>query len=207
MAALIEVHYLPSLEYFCCLMSRGKIRLEAHEHFVKQTYRNRCYIRGANNVQMLNIPVVKGRSKTSIRDLQTDNRQPWQKLHWRSLKSAYGNAPFFVFYEPQLQKHFSRNVKYLVDFTYPLLTLCLEWIGIQPDMSWTTMYEKTPSSTISDLRSVISAKTHYSERPFYEPVSYPQVFGKNFVPNLSIVDLLSCEGPNAASVLKRSARV
>ena len=207
MTALIELHYLPSLEYFCCLLPYKQIRLEGCEHFIKQTYRSRCYIQGANNVQMLNIPVVRGRSKTLIRDLQTDNRQPWMKLHWRSLKSAYGNAPFFEFYEPRLHKHFSRQEKFLVDFTLPLLTLCLEWLNIQPDIVWTDMYEKEPSEGISDLRSVISAKSHYSERTFYQPEPYPQVFGKNFAPNLSIVDLLSCEGPNAASVLRRCARV
>ena len=207
MTALIELHYLPSLEYFCCLLPYEQIKLEGHEHFIKQTFRNRCYIQGANNVQMLNIPVVRGRSKTLMKDLKTDNRQTWRQQHRRSLKSAYGNAPFFEFYEPQLHRHYSKEAKFLVDFTLPLLTLCLEWVNIQPDIVWTGMYEKNPSEAISDLRSVISAKTHYTERPFYQPEPYPQVFGKNFAPNLSIVDLLSCEGPNAASVLRRSAGV
>ncbi|MEJ2003764.1 MAG: WbqC family protein [Cyclobacteriaceae bacterium] len=207
MTALIEVHYLPSLEYFCSLMSFAHVKLEAHEHFIKQTYRNRCYIRGANNIQMLNIPVEKGRSKTPIRDLKTDNRQSWRKHHWRSLKSAYGNAPFFEFFEPHLQQHFKKEVVFLVDFTYPLLTLCLDWLGISTTLSWTDMYENQPDRDVLDLRSVINAKSDYSERSFYTPVPYPQVFGKNFAPNLSIVDLLSCEGPNAVSILKRSAVV
>ena len=207
MAALIELHYLPSLEYFCCLMTHERVILEGHEHFLKQTYRNRCYILGANQVQMLNIPVVKGRSKTIIRDLQTDNRQSWQRQHWRSLNSAYGNAPFFEYFAPELERQICRPVRFLVDYTYPLLTLCLNWLGLKHIvLEWSMMYENEENTAYSDLRSVIDAKSDFRNRSLYEPVTYPQVFGKNFVPNLSIVDLLFCEGPNAPLILKSSSR-
>ncbi len=207
MKALIELHYLPSLEYFCCLLQHDGIILERHEHFTKQTYRSRSYILGGNNVQMLNIPVAKGKSKTPVKDLRTDTRQPWKKQHWKSIRSAYGNAPFFEFYAPELEQMFQKQTDFLIDFTYPLLTLCLKWLGTDIMLDWSEMYENEPKSSVIDLRSVIEPKSGFENRAFYTPVSYMQVFGKNFVPNLSIVDLLSCEGPNALSVLKSSAGV
>jgi hypothetical protein len=69
------------------------------------------------------------------------------------------------------------------------------------------MYEKHPNRSYEDLRSEIDPKTDYTLRTNYQAVPYPQVFGKNFDANLSIIDLLSCEGPNALSVLRRSATV
>lgn len=206
MEALVEAHYLPCIEYFCMLLDKDKIWLEQYEHFNKQTYRNRCYIRGANRVQDLRIPVRKGKSKTLIRDLTVDPDQAWQKNHWRSIVSAYGKAPFFEHYADELERVFRQKDRFLMDYTLPLLTLCLQWLEMPVDIELTSTYVHPGESSIPDLRNQILPKEVYAGRPFYQPVAYPQVFGKDFAENLSIIDLIACEGPNARSVLNSSRK-
>ena len=65
-------------------------------------------------------------------------------------------------------------------------------------------YVKTPEQNVKDLRSVIQAKKAYSVRALYNPTAYHQVFGNMFVPNLSLIDLLFCEGPNAGRLIRTS---
>lgn len=203
---LIELQYLPPLEYFAALMQAERVILEGDEHFMKQTYRNRCYIQNASGKLMLTIPVVRGRSKTKIRELRLDNRQPWARNHWRAIRSSYGNAPFFAYYAPYFEPVFEDPGEMIWDFNKKLLTLCLNLLDMQVDLSESRHFENDPGNGITDLRSTIHPKKERAENSFYEPKSYVQVFGPNFVPNLSIMDLLCCEGPNAKAVLLDSKR-
>ena len=91
----LDLQYLPSLEYFAALLKYDYVYLEANEHYQKQSYRNRCYIRAANKVDLLSVPVLDGRRKVLIRDIRIDYQQGWLKDHWRAITSAYGKTPYF----------------------------------------------------------------------------------------------------------------
>ena len=69
-SALVELQYLPSLEYFCALQQFDAIELEGWEHYVKQSYRNRCYINTAQGVEMLIVPLTAKHGKTLIKDVR-----------------------------------------------------------------------------------------------------------------------------------------
>lgn len=203
--ALIDLQYLPSLEYFTALLRYEKIIFEMEENFVKQTYRNRCHILTANKVDKLSVPVIGGNKKIKIKDLKIDYSQKWQKDHWRAIKSAYGRAPFFEFFSEYFQPFFFLEEKFLTDFNLGLLTTCLKLLQTDINFSMSTFYQKEPEGDqIDDLRSVVHPKKDYMKNSLYSPVPYPQVFGKNFVANMSIIDLLFCEGPNAKMVVTKS---
>ncbi|MTI19478.1 hypothetical protein E1176_00440, partial [Fulvivirga sp. RKSG066] len=144
-AALVDLHYLPSLEYFALLNSYEHIVFEAEEHFEKQSFRNRCNILAANKVEKLSVPVIGGRKKVKIKEIQIDHTQRWQKDHWRAIQSAYGRAPFFEFFAEYFEPFFQKQEKYLFDFNYKLLTLCLKLSQIKVDYTFTETYEKSPS--------------------------------------------------------------
>ncbi|MEQ8925806.1 MAG: WbqC family protein [Fulvivirga sp.] len=203
---LIESQYLPPIEFFCLIHQYNDLHLEVHENFQKQTYRNRCYILGANNIQCLTVPVIKANSKQSITDLKIDYSRPWQKEHWRSIKSAYGKSPFFEFFEPHFKDTFLTPPKKLLDLNSQLLTICLKLLGLKITISSTTDYVKTPKKGILDARSLINPKEDFSKRSIYMPEKYLQVFGKDFVPNLSVIDLLMNEGPNSLNLVTKSIR-
>ena len=204
MTALIELHFLPSLEYFCALQKFDQIVLEKHEHYVKQSYRNRYYINTSQGVGMLTIPLTEKRGKVSIKDVRIDYSSKWQNNQWRTLQSAYKNAPFFEHYEEDLHNQINHGHPFLFDLNRSLLSFCLKSLKSNVILSESVEYEEKPDPTIQDLRSVIQAKKPYSERSIYKPIPYQQVFGNMFVPNLSLIDLLFCQGPDARRLIQAS---
>jgi hypothetical protein len=202
--ALIDLHYLPSIEYFVCLQQYDQVILEAHEHYEKQTYRNRCHILTANKVAALSVPVIGGNKKVPFKELKIDYQQKWVNNHWRAIASAYGKSPFFEYYQDYFKAAYDKKVRYLIDLNLEFLSLCLNFLQVNINWQLSERYEANPAPWVDDLRSHIHPKSSFEAREFYTPYSYPQLFGKNFVANLSIVDLLFCEGSGAAYTLQQS---
>lgn len=188
------------------LMQFGGARLEAQEHYQKQSYRNRCYVLTANKVDVLTVPVQRGTHHVPMRDLQIDNSQAWQAHHWRCLRSSYGKAPFYEYYAPELEPVYQKNWTFLVDLTHELLTICLKLLGTKFSISLTDCYDKQPPVGLFDARSRVNLRNGPESYIFHRPVVYQQNFGQDFVPNLSIIDLLFCQGPAASDVLKAGLR-
>ena len=206
MSVLIDLHFLSSLEYFCALLPFETVVLEKHEHFNKQSFRNRCYVLAANGVERLSIPVTEKHGKVMITDVKIDYTYRWQTNLWRTLESAYANAPFFEYYKDDLHKEIFLNQKFLYDLNFHLLSMCLRWLKWNKSIAESIGYEKKILSSCLDLRGLISAKKDFSERGYYHPQPYQQVFGSTFVPNLSLIDVIFCEGPQAANLVARSQK-
>ena len=201
---LIDVHYLPCIAWFSAIRSSQQIVVEKFEHYQKQSFRNRCYVRGPNQVETLIVP-VRGSSQSAISEIKLDYSQKWLNNHWRTLQSGYGRAPFFEYYAPDLHEILFRKQSFLYDLNLEIMTLCLKWLEISTSISETSVYEKTPASGINDLRGVLNLKKADSCNRFYKSVEYPQVFGSKFVPNLSLIDLIFCQGPGAWDIVQASA--
>ncbi len=201
MKVLIELQYLPSVAYFSLLAHADEVLLELSENFEKQSYRNRCHIIGANKVQSLSVPVHHAGRKISIQNLEIDYKQKWKNNHWRAIQSAYGKAPFFDFYAEYLRAEINKEYLYLSELNQALLTLCLKLLKLDVSITETEQYVKMPSEGIMDLRSQIHPKKSIDNLTWFKPQYYQQVFGKDFVPNMSIIDLLFCMGPDALEVL------
>jgi hypothetical protein len=125
--------------------------------------------------------------------------------HWRTIQSAYGKAPFFEHYGEDLHTLLYKKVRFLYDLNYMLLSMCLDWLKWNMPIMETESYSKVTPSNILDLRSVINPKKLEQCDEFYYPVSYNQVFGNTFVKNLSLIDLVFCEGPGAGKIVQASA--
>jgi WbqC-like protein family len=194
---LIDLHYLPCLDYMSGLLAHGRVTLEAQEHYQKQSYRNRCYVRSAHAVERLTVPVLDGTHKQLIRDVQIDYSRDWAGQHWRCWQSAYGKAPFFEFYGPELQPIYARKPRFLFDLNLDLLTKCLSLLGARVNLSLTETYQTTPDTGILDARNRVGGPNQAGESFFGPTLAYSQNFGYDFVPNLSILDLLFCAGPTA----------
>lgn len=201
---LLEPHFLPTLEFYCALMPFEHIRFEQHEHFVKQTFRNHTVVRGANRVEKLVVPLsVKGH-RVPLREVKMEPGLRWRNNHWRTIVSAYRKSPYFEHYAPELERCFFEPSGQLVAFNIKLFALSLKWLRWQKEISLTSNFEKTPDQ-ISDFRNVVLSKRPFLERMIYSPQPYTQVFGSDFEPNLSILDVIFCKGPEAALLLKTSA--
>jgi hypothetical protein len=205
---LSELHYLPSIPFFRQLLHADSLLLDAHEHYHKQTYRNRCLILTAQGPQPLTVPVLDGNRSEKIRtsEIEIDYRQNWSHRHFRTLQTAYNGSPYFGYYADYLQDIYAQKPARLWDLNLALLHLlfrCLRW---PLPVGFTTEYlapSVAPTPLLLDQRDVLTPKM--APRP-EEPDStsqrlYPQVFGPAFVPGLSVLDLLFMQGPAAGQWL------
>ena len=206
MTSLIEIHYLPGIAWFSLALKGESILLEKHEHFVKQSYRSRCYINTEHGRDCLSIPLKGRHGKVAISDIRVDHSQKWLNHHWRSIQSAYGKAPFFEHYADDLRVILGRGHEFLYDLNYELLTLCLQWLRANVRVEETTAYNKSYSNDVWDFRGRLSDKEKPATEDLFRPVPYIQVFGNSFVEDLSIIDLVFCCGPEAGRIVRALSR-
>lgn len=153
---------------------------------------------------MLVVPLIDKHGKVPLKEVRIGYHSKWQNNQWRTVESAYRKAPFFEFYSDDLRKIIYQHYTFLFDLNLDLLSFCLKCIQHKPTITASVAYEKNPGELFYDLRSVITPKIPYSERPYLRPVPYQQVFGNQFAANLSLIDLLFSEGPRAGSFLLAS---
>lgn len=198
---LLSTAYLPPIEYIACLI-RGTAWVDTRERYHKQSYRNRACILTGNGVQTLTVPVEHRTGPTPIRDAHIDYKMPWQRTHWRTIVSAYGNSPYLLYYLDALKPFYEKHFEFLFDYNMQLTDTILRMMRIPADLHLTD--ENTPPTTC-DLREVIHPKNaSQPDYPFRLRNKYYQVFEDRygFVPNLSILDLLFNTGPDALSYMK-----
>ena len=200
---ILTTAYLASIQYYSKLLHYNEIFIEIQENFIKQSYRNRCKIYGANGELALTIPIKKDNPKTLTKDIVIDYDTNWRKLHWKSIESAYRSSPFFEFYEDDFRPFYEKKFKYLVDFNIKIQNILLEHLEINTKIAFTEDYIHAYGDEVDDFREKIHPKRMHDDSRF-EPLEYVQVFQEKygFIPNLSIIDLLFNEGPNAINILK-----
>ncbi len=207
---LLELHYLPSIQYFSKFLKYKKVWIEAHENYSKGAYRNRTHLASPLGVSRLSIPLSKG--KNEQQSIQHTQIAPgnWGREHWRAIKSNYGNAPYFDFYADYLQPViFNNSETKLFDFNLKILNVLLECLQLDKNYELTESYQKETPENILDFRNGIHPKPHRQKPdPHYQIIPYNQVFEEKtgFLPNLSILDLLFCTGPQAALILESSIK-
>ena len=202
---VIEAHYLPCIAYFSSVLSYDQVVVEKYEHYEKQSFRNRCYIKGPHRIETLIVPVTGRGGKALTRDVRIDYTQKWLNNHWRTIRTAYGNAAFFEYYAPDLEEVLFKKPLFLFDLDVQLVTLCLKWLKKQVPVTETEVYEKSLPAGVTDLRGVINPKKEDGCNRLYKSIEYQQVFGSKFVPNLSLIDLIFNQGPGAWDIVKASA--
>jgi len=199
-----DLFYLPPIEFFVAIQDFEEILIDPTERFQKQTYRNRAHILLANKTDVLSVPVIGSSKKQLYKEVKIDYNQKWKNVHLRGIQSAYGKAPFFEYFYPYFDQVFDKNMTFLFDLNLDLLTVCLKLLKLKVKLKVESNYDILPVS--ADIRGIIHAKEGYAERDIMTPVIYTQLFGLDFVPNLSILDLLFCMGPESREVLIQSKK-
>ena len=184
---ILTTAYMPSVLYIKEIIKYDTIEIESHEHFVKQTYRNRCEIFGANGKQILSIPLLKQADKEIISYKRISYTEKWQQQHWRSITSAYKNSPYFEYFEDEFRFFYENKFEFLLEYNTNILKTFLKILRLKKEIVFTKQFENSPLMVV-DARHLSLPKFVSSE----SPKSYYQVFSDKhgFIPNLSVIDAL-----------------
>jgi hypothetical protein len=189
---ILSTQYLPCLEWWKAIISNPQAIIDTHEHYLKQTYRNRTRILSANGPLELVIPIKKIAHHTPVHQILLENDFPWQHQHWQAIVSAYGSAPYFLHYKHYFEKWYHTPFTHLADWNHQLLLACCEIMKLDWNIIYATSYIKADDQD-NDWRNIISPK----KKSDFESKPYLQIFAEKFPfqPNLSILDLVFNQGP------------
>ena len=120
----VATAYLGGMSYYRALMH--DLTVEQMESFEKQTFRNRCTIRGVTGYGLqvtgtnseyirLTVPVKKVEHKQLTRDIEISYQTRWQHQHWIAIESAYRNTPYFDYYADYLRPYYEKQYRWLLD--------------------------------------------------------------------------------------------
>lgn len=205
MKLLIESQYAGSILYFAVLRKASAIVIEQHEHYRKGSYRNRCMVLGANGLLRLSIPLQSGKDQNKpFHNVLISYEEPWQKIHWESLMSAYRRSPYFEYYEHHFAEFYQKNYYTLSEFNHFLFIKINELLKKPLECSFTNKYLERVEFNGLDVRNFIYPNCGHqfgTQEVVFPP--YIQVFSDrfDFEPNLSIFDLLFNLGPKAGDYL------
>ena len=218
MTALLSSTYFGPVQWYQKLNRYDECLIERHESFIKQTYRNRMTIATTNGPLSLTIPTNHDTSM-AMKDIRISDHANWRHVHWNALLSAYGESPFFEYYQDDIRPFYEKKYEFLFDFNMETTMKMIELLDIRPHIKVTDEYFPKKSQLsevrstkseefnglsgvkdddIMDFRDAIRPKKPLPD-PEFIPDRYYQVYEQKhgFLPNMSILDLLFNEGNEA----------
>jgi len=196
---IIEPHYWPSLSAVAACIQSYELQLDMNYYYYKRSYINRCRIHGPNGVQLLTIPLVKGKHQgTPIAHLRIAYHQPWQDNHLRSIRAAYGSAPYFDHYIDEVEQFYKDPVDLLADLLWRQYMWIIEQVGREYQLSKTETYVESFPNDFYDARSKFQLRSTQQNFPSYSHVWDDR---SSFISDLSFLDALFHLGPSLSAYL------
>jgi hypothetical protein len=196
---IFPVSFFGPISYYQQLTIGEIVFFEIYETYQKQSIRNRYNIGTSNGILDLTIPITKPNgSKTLTKDILVEDSQKWKTNHWRAITSAYMHAPYFEHYEKDIYDLIfsEENLLFKKDLA------CFNFINktFKLDIIFEFTKEYKSYNIENDFRNKDFLNHSSTFSKYIQP--FNSKFG--FIPNLSILDLLFCEGPLGRFFLKES---
>lgn len=186
-------------------------------------FNNRNKIKMISGETWLTVPVLtKGYREKKIREIEINNSIDWRKKHWKSIYLNYKKAPFFDKYSGFLEEVYKKDWQYLADLNEYMLKWFLEQLGIRVKYFRASglKFKGYKSGLVLDMCEKLRADIYifgalgkdYAEKEKFSAAGVKIYFqdyrhpiyrqeGKDFLPYMSIIDLLFNEGDKSLEVL------
>jgi hypothetical protein len=223
--AIHQPHYLPWLGYFYKILKSDVFVFLNNVQFEKGRFCNRNKIKTAHGPMWVTVPVLlKGLNFPLVSDVKVNNAEDWRKRHWKGICQNYARAPYFDSYAEAFAKIYEQTWEMLEDVNEATVKVALQSLNIEGKKLYkATDLAVTGSSTelLINICKTLGADTYLSglggsvsyldEARFreegiklhfydFQHPSYHQTWGE-FLPNMSIIDLLFNEGDKSLDIL------
>lgn len=202
---ILPSYLLPPKAYFSEILDKKTLIIHDEEIYKKQSLRNHFDILTSQDKLMITYPVKKPWRGKTIKDIEIDREQKWINNHWKSIKTAYGKAPFFEFYSEYFEADLKLPPDNLLELNLILLERCLNLLGLNVEILLLSNCEaklKKNKKFSMQLDKFIYWDNYFGQQQ--DEMAYIQHFGNDFVKDLSIIDLLFNQGPESLVYLKKS---
>lgn len=202
MPVLLTTACLPPLYWWALALQRQQCLIETQEHFQKGSFRNRYVIATSQGPLLLSIPLGTGKNKQCPITQVMISPGNWTRQHWKSIQTAYRPSPFWEEYESGLSILFEKMPQYLLEWNTRLLDWAMHSMGVSISWKSTSEWKLVYPEEVLDARKDALVFNNWTNTGTFP--TYHQVFSdrNGFNPNVSILDLIFCKGPEALSYLR-----
>ncbi|MEY4050483.1 MAG: hypothetical protein RL262_1317 [Bacteroidota bacterium] len=190
-----DYQYFGNICFIELLYKEKQVCFDSHAPFTKMSFKNKMVILSAQGPLALTIPIVGGRDqKTAINNIRIAYDAPWQAQHFKALKTCYKRAPYFEYYEADLEKLYTTKTELLIEF----LEACHQFLQKAVKGKWKLIQYNEYVQKIKEEETKKEIHpwqpNNYAQFPIQH--EYQQVFTSpsGFIQNLSILDMLFCVG-------------
>ncbi len=224
-AVILQPSYLPWLGYFAQLYRSDVFVYYDDVQYDKHSWRNRNRVKTAQGAQWLTVPVLThGKNKPLICDVEIDNRTDWRKKHLATIKQSYARAAHYRDHIAAFEELYARPYGRLLELNLAMMTGLCEMLGLRREMRLSSelgceggqcgrlialcravgadvFYEGASGKDYIDGAEFADAGVRLEYQDYKHP-TYEQLHG-DFVPYLSVIDLLFNCGPRSMEILSR----
>jgi len=195
---LFPACFFPPIPWYVAACQHEELYLDARQPYRKQQYSSRAYIKVANRVMPLTLPVERRDRHHPIQEKRVVWAENWPHQHWQSLVSAYANSPYFEFYREELAQIYQERFLYLHEWLSATTHWGLKAVEWEGEVKWATGAQEAQADYRRDFDP-----TRRVQPAWFAPISYPQVF-EGFDEGLSILDLVFNLGPESRLYLRQA---
>ncbi len=218
--------FLPYAGYFAPMYFVDEIIFLDDVQFEKRSWQQRNKIKDSKKTIYLTVSVnTKGRFSQKINDVLINPSSKSLDNILKSIYFNYKNSNYFNLYYKEFEKIFSNKNEKLIDLNISLINKINEFLDINNNKiilsssinskkkKFDLIHDIYIKSNATELLSTIGAKKYFPDNlpegmevKFYEYIEknmYEQLYGE-YVPNLSIIDILFNLGPKAKDLIKKN---
>jgi hypothetical protein len=224
--AIVQSNYIPWKGYFDLIRSVDEFILLDDVQYTRRDWRNRNQIKTPDGSMWLTIPVeCKGKYTQKIRDTVVTDAT-WAAAHWKTIRNFYARARYFPEYRDRFEELYTGcSLRHLSEINHRFLAAMCQILDIRTKIRWSSDYELAEGKTdrllhlcrqagASVYLSGPAAKAYIDldafaqggiEVRFADYSAYPE-YRQLYPPfrhDVSIIDLVLNEGPNATAYMKK----